>query len=48
MAIDSLARACTSAKHSQKLAAAASEAFGNEATVIAEAKATLEAMKSMV
>ena len=47
MVIDSLARASTSAKHSQKLAAAAAEAFGAEATVLAETKATFEAMKSL-
>jgi len=46
LVIDSLARASTSAKHSQKLAAAAAEAFGAEATVLAETKASFEAMKS--
>jgi len=48
LVIDSLARASTSAKHSQKLAAAAAEAFGAEATVLAETKAAFEAMKSLL
>jgi hypothetical protein len=47
-ACDALQRAYTTAKHAQKLSAAASEQFGNEASVLAEVKGMLEAIKSMV
>jgi len=46
--IDSLTRASASAKASQKLAAAASESFGAEMTVLAEIKANFEALKNLM
>ena len=48
MVIDSLSRAASSAKQSQKLAAAAADAFGAELNVLSETKASFEAMKSLL
>jgi hypothetical protein len=45
-ALDSVARAYNAARHAQKLAAAAAEAFGSEAEVLLETRAALEAMRN--
>lgn len=44
-ALDSVGRAYNAARHSQKLASAASEAFASEAEVLLEARSALEALK---
>ena len=44
--IDSLGRATTSARHAQRLSAAAAEAFSNEAEVLHEVKAVFEAAQA--
>jgi hypothetical protein len=46
-ACDALSRAYTTAKHAQKLSTAAAEQFGNEASVLAEAKGMFEAIKNI-
>jgi hypothetical protein len=46
-ACDALSRAYTTAKHAQKLSAAAAEQFGNEAAVLAEVKGMFEVIKNL-
>jgi len=46
--IDSLSRAASSAKTSQKLAATAADAFGAELNILSETKASFEALKSLL